>query len=103
MTEPVQSDEARVAGILGFANKHKLNAQQLEKLINSPVMNKENVLLYMMACTPEELALLFYQTGLVKLTEMVDRNQKLQLKAQHEQLQQSAPPGGPSEAVPDSK
>lgn len=103
MTEPIQSEEARIAGILGFANKHKLNAQQLENIANSPKMNKENILLYLMACTTEELALLFYQTGLVKLTEMVDRNQKLQLKAQHEQLHQSAPPGGSSEAVPDSK
>lgn len=105
MINPEQSEETRIAGIIGFANKYKLSANQLEKLINAPAMNKENILLYMSACTPEELAQLFYQTGLIKLMEMVDKNQQLQLKAQNELITplSPAPPGDSSEAISNSK
>lgn len=98
-----EHNQTRNQQLLELINRYDLTAEKLEVLLKAPAFTKENVLLYLNACTTNELAQLFYQTGLVKLSEIVDQQHQAHLKAQNEQQStSSAPPGGSSETLPDS-
>ena len=76
--------------------KYQLTPEALEALILAPALTMPNVQLFLNDCTKEELANLFYTTGLVKLAEIVEAKQ-----AQHVSHESNpVPPAGSSEAVP---
>lgn len=76
-------------------SKYNLTPEALEALIKSPALNKANVQIYMNGLSKQELAQLFYTTGLVKLAETVEAAQA----KQNDQSSNSGPPPGSPEAL----
>lgn len=86
--------------VLSIMEKYNMTAEKLELICLAPSLTKDNIQLFLNACSQIELAELFYTTGLVKLAEMVE--QKHQTKI-NEQAKYAAHPGGSNEALPDKE
>lgn len=75
--------------------KYQLTAERIEALAMTPALTYGNVQSFLNECTKEQLADLFYTSGLVKLAEAIEKAQP-----SHATSPQSAPPGGTVKALP---
>lgn len=74
--------------LLDLARQHGLTAEKLKEILNSPVLSMQNVEQFLYSCTQNQLATLFYRSGLVKIYEQLAKNspQKEIPEVAHEQF-----------------
>ncbi len=74
--------------VLNVLIEHGIKPSELRKRLESPPMTVMNIQMFLNQCTTDQLAKLFYTSGLVKLAEIA--------KQSHENQQQAAQPSEPT-------
>ena len=97
-TEFMQQELDKLKAVI---QRYQLTADSIEALCLAPALTKENVQAYLNECSKEELAQFFFTAGLVKLAETVEGAQARHESTSSVSPNQSAHPGGSSEALPD--
>ena len=85
--EPVSGATQAISDIqevLTVLKEHNIKPTELRQRLESPPMTVMNIQLFLNQCTKEQLAMLFYTSGLVKLAEIA--------KQSHENQQQQTQP-----------
>ena len=75
--EPVNAANQAISDIqevLTVLKEHNIKPAELRQRLESPPMTVMNIQLFLNQCTKEQLAMLFYTSGLVKLAEIAKQS-----------------------------
>ena len=79
--EPVSAATQAISDIqevLTVLKEHNIKPTELRQRLESPPMTVMNIQMFLNQCTKEQLAMLFYTSGLVKLAEIAKQSHENQ-------------------------